>query len=101
MDAAGIAHVGDEENATRRGGLLTQLPVGGVPRGGGSSWQSLARSSGSVETDYLNGEIVMLGRLYNVPTPVNALLQHLANQLARNRRSPGSVSDAEFLGLLA
>ena len=33
-------------------------PVNGEFRGGGSSWQSLARGTGSIETDYLNGEIV-------------------------------------------
>jgi lysophospholipase L1-like esterase len=37
----------------------------------------LARATGSIETDYLNGEIAMLGRLHGVPTPVNALLQDL------------------------
>lgn len=28
---------------------------------GGSSWQSLARGTGTVEADYLNGEISLLG----------------------------------------
>ena len=45
--------------------------IGGRRRGGGSSWQSLARGTGTIETDYLNGEIVLLGRLHGVPTPVN------------------------------
>jgi 2-dehydropantoate 2-reductase len=101
LDAAGIAYVGDEENATRRGSLLTQLPVDGVARGGGSTWQSLARSSGTVETDYLNGEIVLLGRLFGVPTPVNQLLQRLAGELASDRRTPGSIFEDEFYDLLA
>jgi 2-dehydropantoate 2-reductase len=62
---------------------------------GGSSWQSLARGTGSVEADYLNGEIVLLGRQYGVPTPVNETLQRLANTAARERRSPGSMTVAE------
>jgi 2-dehydropantoate 2-reductase len=66
-------------------------PVEGRPRAGGSSWQSLARGTGSIEADYLNGEIVLLGRLYAVPTPVNELLQQLANVAARERARPGSV----------
>src|SRR5689334_5987853 len=37
-----------------------------------SSWQSLQRGTGRIEVDYLNGEIVLLGRLHGVPTPVNA-----------------------------
>jgi 2-dehydropantoate 2-reductase len=52
---------------------------------------------GSVETDYLNGEIVLLGRLAGVPTPANGLLQQWSNELARNRRAPGAISPDEFL----
>ena len=29
---------------------------------GGSSWQSIKRGTGNIEADYLNGEIVQLGR---------------------------------------
>ena len=32
-----------------------------LARGGGSTWQSLRRGTGSLETDYLNGEIALLG----------------------------------------
>ena len=34
----------------------------GAERRGGSSWQSLERRLGTIETDYLNGEIVRLGQ---------------------------------------
>jgi len=63
---------------------------------GGSSWQSLARGGRlDRETDYLNGEIALLGRLHGVPTPVNVGLQVLANEMARTGPAPGSwpVSD--------
>jgi len=100
LDASGIAYVGNKEDAARRADLLTPLPIGGVPRQGGSSWQSLARSSGTIETNFLNGEIVLLGRIHGVPTPVNGLLQQVANQLARDRRTPGSISEAELLSRL-
>ena len=56
---------------TRRGDRLRLQPVDGELRPGGSSWQSLARGVGTIETDYLNGEIVLLGRLHGVPTPAN------------------------------
>ena len=56
-------------------------PIEGVRREGGSSWQSLARGPGSIEADYLNGEIVLLGRLHGVPTPANELFQRLAGQV--------------------
>ncbi len=65
--------------------------VGGAVRGGGSSWQSLARGTGSIEADFLNGEVVLMGRLHGVPTPVNAVLQQVAGELARQGAAPGSV----------
>jgi len=100
LAAAGIASVSDEDFSERHGGFVTMKPVGGEMRSGGSSWQSLARGAGTVEADYLNGEIALLGRLHGVPTPVNALLQRLANDLARRREPPGSMSAGAVLALL-
>ena len=101
LAAAGIDVATDEEDEARREGKLDLRPVAGKPRGGGSSWQSLQRGAGSVESDYLNGEITLLGRLHGVPTPVNALLQRLAGELAREKHPPGALSADEFLGLLS
>jgi len=94
--AAGIevADEGDEAERRRVRGLT--LPVGGASRDGGSSWQSLRRGTGNIEADWLNGEIVLLGRLHGVPTPVNARLQAVANRMAREARAPGSVSAEEL-----
>ena len=75
-------------------------PVNGEMRGGGSSWQSLARGTRSIEADYLNGEIVTLGRLHGVPTPANALMQRIANAQARVGAPPQSVPVAEVLSEL-
>ncbi|OPC84406.1 hypothetical protein B4N89_28870 [Embleya scabrispora] len=77
--------------------LVQVRPVGGERRPGGSSWQSLYRRTGGIETDYLNGEIVRLGRLHGVPTPVNAALQRAADRLAVSGGEPGSVSELELL----
>ncbi|MCU1375338.1 MAG: putative ketopantoate reductase PanE/ApbA family protein, partial [Actinomycetia bacterium] len=98
--AAGIDSQTAEEEHTRRDGGVSLKPVAGQDRGGSSSWQSLARGTGSIETDYLNGEIVLLGRLHGVPTPVNAVLQRVANEAARAGRAAGSVPLAELEGLL-
>ena len=54
----------------------------------GRAWPG---GSGSIEADYLNGEISLLGRLHGVPTPANDVLQRLANEFARDRRPPGSL----------
>ncbi len=97
--AAGIAWASDEEDRARRGDRLHPTEVVGHDRGGSSTWQSLARSR-TVEADYLNGEVVLLGRLHGVPTPVNALLQRLANQAARAHSTPGMMGPEEVLALL-
>lgn len=100
LDAACIDYVPAEEDDARRGQRLHPSEVVGYERGGSSTWQSLARSVGSSEVDYLNGEVVLLGRLYGVPTPVNELLQRLVNQLARARSRPGTMTPEEILSLL-
>lgn len=99
LAAAGIGVVTDAEHDARFG-LLDMQEVPDVPYGGGSTWQSLARGTGRIETDYLNGEIVLLGRLHGIETPVNALLQRLAAQAARTGRPPGSVPAEEILAAL-
>lgn len=100
FEAAGIPFASDEEDRERRADKLTIKPIEGAPRGGSSSWQSLARHTGAIETDYLNGEIVLLGRLHGVATPVNALLQRLAADAARERREPGFMTAAEVTARL-
>jgi 2-dehydropantoate 2-reductase len=98
LQAAGIDYVDGDEDMVRRGTVVDSSPRD--DRGGGSSWQSLVRATGSIETNYLTGEIVLRGRLHGIATPVNALLQHLANQLARERRPPGAWSEADVLSML-
>jgi 2-dehydropantoate 2-reductase len=98
LEAAGIPFVGDdEEDAARLEREVHPRTIAGVERKGGSSWQSLERRLGTIETDYLNGEIVRLGQQYGVPTPVNALLQYLSQRVARERRPPGSVNPDKIL----
>lgn len=100
LAAAGIDVASDEEDAARRGDLISLRPIAGERRGGGSSWQSLARGAGSIEVDTLNGEIVLLGRLHGVPTPVNEVLQRVGNDLARRGAAPGSTPEDELRALL-
>ena len=71
---------------------MKMSPIAGQRRGGGSTWQSLARGMPTVETDYLNGEITLLGRLHGVPAPANAAMQRLMHRAARERWEAGSVS---------
>jgi len=100
LDAAGIGYASRQESADVRGDRVRIQPVNGSPRGGGSSWQSLTRGTGSIEADYLNGEIVLLGRKHGVPAPANEVLQRLANQAARERKAPGSTTPGEVMALI-
>jgi len=75
-----------------------------VPAGdtfiGGSTWQSLMKGASSLETDFFNGEIIMLGRLHGVETPANEFLQRYAARMLRGEISAGSLTtdqlDAEW-----
>jgi len=100
FETAGIPYASQAEDEARRAGRLRVQPIADRPRGGGSSWQSLQRGTGAIETDYLNGEVVRLGRLHGVPTPANALMQRVANQHARDGRPPGTLTEDELLGQL-
>jgi 2-dehydropantoate 2-reductase len=100
LEAAGIDAVSIADDRARRGDVFELRPVPGHERQGGSSWQSLARGLRSVETDYLTGEIVLLGRLHRVPTPVNDLLQRLASRMAAEGRPPGSIAAEDVLARL-
>ncbi len=102
LSAAGMAFEADEVGDLRgRWERLGVQEIGGRPRAGSSSWQSLARGTGAIETDYLNGEIALLGRLHGVPTPVNAALCELAARYARSGEPPGRLSVDEVLAVAA
>lgn len=96
LRTAGIDVASRDEDLVRRGDLVTMGDIEGRPRAGGSTWQSLERGLGSVETDYLNGEIVLLGRELGVPTPLNEVLQSTMRQAAREKRPPGSYTEDDL-----
>jgi 2-dehydropantoate 2-reductase len=100
LEAAEIAYASSDEDRERRGDRMRMRPIRDERRGGGSSWQSLARGTGAIETDYLNGEIVLLGRLHGVPAPANELIRQYANRAAHDRARPGAVDAAILLALL-
>jgi 2-dehydropantoate 2-reductase len=90
--AAGIDFVPEDELQQRVRSQIKLADIDGHPRSGGSSWQSLMRGLPTIEADFLNGEIVLLGTLYGIPTPYNRLLQRVANHMAQTGQPPGSVS---------
>lgn len=102
LDAAGVSYVAQEisdiEARWRRWGVRD---IDGRSRAGSSTWQSLARGTGALETDYLNGEIVLQGRLHGVPTPLNERMCRLAAEAALQGRAPGTLSADDVLAVPA
>jgi len=98
LRAARIEFVaGEVEDVRGRWERLGVRDIAGRERSGSSTRQSLARETGTVESDYLNGEIVLLGRRLGIPTPVNQLVQASINRLAAERAEPGSVPAEDLL----
>ena len=98
-DAAGIAYAPLDEINRRRAAVFTSEQVEGVERGGGSTWQSFRRGLPGIETDYLNGEIVLLGVEHGIPTPANRALQLLAKTALSEGRDVGDTPLDEILAL--
>jgi 2-dehydropantoate 2-reductase len=100
--AAGIDRVTDADDQERRSGVLATMPVPNTTlplgvRRGGSTWQSFVRGATTTEVDWLNGEIVLLGRQHGVPTPINRLLCDVTAWAAANGVAPRSMTTEEIL----
>ena len=87
--AAGIVPVSPDPAGFR----VADIP--GRARGGSSTWQSLARAA-TPETDYLNGEIVLLARLHGLPAPANAAIQARIHQAVAEGTPAGSLDDTDL-----
>lgn len=103
LAAAGIEVTPDAEEAAARAAGFSMHHVPGVPDDvGGSTWQSLQRGTGNVETDYLNGEVARVAHGLGREAPLNARLASLVRQAAEHGQQPGAVTAAqlaEALGL--
>ena len=101
LDTAGIAYTSDADEAAARADSFEVRPVPGFPGVlGGSTWQSLTRGTGNVETDYLNGEIVRIARAHGGDAPVNATLAALVRQAAVRGARPGEMTLDELAARL-
>jgi len=95
LEGAGIVYTSDEDESAARDAGFHMHEVPGVPDDvGGSTWQSLTRGTGNVETDYLNGEIALIAHRTGQAAPVNAALAALARQAAATGMKPGELSAA-------
>lgn len=98
---AGIDFVSFETSTAARADGPKIRPVpgwNGVPSN--STWQSLSRNTGNVETDFLNGEIVRIAHRHGITAPLNAALARAARAAVRNGRGPSRYSAAQLAELL-
>ena len=75
--------------ARKAAGLETHWPLKG------STWQSVTRGR-PTEIEYLNGEIVRMGKALHVPTPLNELVVALMQRVASEQRhlTPREIEEA-------
>ena len=101
LDAAAIRYIGEAEETAARAAGFTMKPVPGPTQFvGGSTWQSLQRGTGNIETDYLSGEIVMIAHRLGIDAPINEQLATLARRAAATGAKPGDMSAEQLADLL-
>jgi len=101
LTMAGIKRVFAEEPLPSRPKDAVNQPyngLSGVPLG--STWQSLTRRQGAVETEFLNGEIVRIAAKFGKRAPINETLLHITVEMAANHELPGKYSPIELIRLL-
>ncbi len=98
-EAAGIEYAPLSEINARRSEVFHSEEIEGVERGGGSTWQSFRRGLPGIETDWMNGEIALLGIEHGVPTPANRALQLMAKRALNRGLGDGAVPIEEIIAL--
>jgi len=100
LNQAGIRWVPGEE-------VARELPEIAMPLRGrldieaqSSTWQSLARKTGTIETEFLNGEVVRLAKKLGRQVPVNEKLLNICLEMAANRDLPGKYTPSQLSELL-
>ncbi|MCJ7604514.1 MAG: 2-dehydropantoate 2-reductase [Dehalococcoidales bacterium] len=65
-----------------------------------STWQSLARHQGDVETEFLNGEIVRVAARLGMKAPLNEKFVSITKEMAARHETPGKYTPEELSGML-
>jgi 2-dehydropantoate 2-reductase len=97
---AGIEWVSFETStAARKNGPTARAVPGRNTGASNSTWQSLSRNTGNVETDFFNGEIVRIAHRHGITAPLNAAVARVARSAVRNGLGPSRYSAAELAQL--
>jgi 2-dehydropantoate 2-reductase len=87
-------------NAARADGPTSRDVPGRDTGASNSTWQSLSRNTGNVETDYFNGEIVRIANRHGRAAPINAALARASREAVRNQLGPSHLSAVQLAELL-
>lgn len=98
LEAACIPWVETNEPGSDRSTHGTGLPSKSGPdvTAQTSTWQSLFRSSGTIETEFLNGEVVRLAKRLGMQAPINAALLEISQETMNDKDRPGKYAPVEL-----
>ncbi len=100
LDEVGI-HWISQEQVGKEWPEISEPLKGSIPSEAQSStWQSLAREQGTVETDFMNGEVVRLAASIGRKAPINEKLLNITLEMAANREHPGKYTAKELSDIL-
>ena len=66
-----------------------------------STWQSLARGTGNVEAEQINGDLVKLGEFLGIGAPYNECLWRVSTDMALKNEKPGRYSSSDLERMIA
>jgi thiosulfate/3-mercaptopyruvate sulfurtransferase len=96
LTASGQDIADTERETTADTSRVSVRKAANVEYGGNSTWQSITRSS-PLETDYLNGEIVLAARLLGRTAPVNEAVAERADRAWRDGAAAGTLGEEDLL----
>jgi 2-dehydropantoate 2-reductase len=100
LAAAGVRWITTVESADQGTTPVQRTSNGSFDTPLGSTWQSLFRRQGTVETEFLNGEIVRVAEKLGKRAPINEALMRITEEMAANRELPGKYTPIELIKLL-
>jgi len=100
LSMAGVHWVTNEELAEKWPAITERPRATLSTEAQSSTWQSLARRQGTVETDFLNGEIVRQAERLGIEAPANRTLLRVAQEMAAGSEVPGKHSSSDLCRML-
>ncbi len=100
LAVAGISWVPSDEVERRLPELAAPVKAHLNTEAKSSTWQSLARRTGSIETEFLNGEVVRLAKRLGRQAPINEKLWQISTEMSARRDVPGKYTPQQLMAIL-